>query len=229
MCAVHAHPRRGPARRAGPAVGGRDRQPARAGGPRRRRLDRLGRLRARLRHHPRPHQPRRPRLRELQRARSGARAASCCRTDRATRARFATATGKAMITVNELEPVERPRGPADPADHALARPVQHDDLQPERPLPRHQEGPRRRVRQPGRPRRARPRPTAQRVDIFSEWPDEPDRVLRDYRVVAYPTARGCAAAYFPEANVLVPLASAAIGSNTPVSKAIVVRLDKVQA
>jgi len=67
----------------------------------------------------------------------------------------------------------------------------------------------------------------QRVDIFSEWKDEPDRVLRGYRIVSYPTAKGCAAAYYPEANVLVPLSSAAVGSNTPVSKAVIVRLEPV--
>ncbi|MDQ2660935.1 MAG: FdhF/YdeP family oxidoreductase [Actinomycetota bacterium] len=66
-----------------------------------------------------------------------------------------------------------------------------------------------------------------RVDVVSEWPGEPDRVLPGQRVVAYPTARGCAAAYFPEANVLVPLGSTAIGSNTPVSKAVIVRLEPV--
>lgn len=65
-----------------------------------------------------------------------------------------------------------------------------------------------------------------RVDVHSEWPGEPDRVLPNLRVVAYPTSRGCAAAYFPEANVLVPLASTALDSNTPVSKAIVVRLEQ---
>ncbi|MCS5718099.1 FdhF/YdeP family oxidoreductase [Herbiconiux sp. CPCC 205763] len=65
----------------------------------------------------------------------------------------------------------------------------------------------------------------QHVDVFSEWPGQPDRVLRDFRAVSYPTARGCAAAYFPEANVLVPLDSTAEGSNTPVSKAVVVRLE----
>ena len=32
---------------------------------------------------------------------------------------------------------------------------------------------------------------------------------RSFRVVAYPTARGCAAAYYPETNVLVPLDSTA--------------------
>ncbi len=66
-----------------------------------------------------------------------------------------------------------------------------------------------------------------RVDVVSEWPGEPDRRLARQRVIAYPTARGCAAAYFPEANVLVSLASTAIGSNTPVSKAVIVRLEKV--
>ena len=65
----------------------------------------------------------------------------------------------------------------------------------------------------------------QYVDIVSEWPGDPDRILRGMRVVSYPTARGCAAAYFPEANVLVPLGSTARGSNTPVSKAVVVRLE----
>ena len=36
---------------------------------------------------------------------------------------------------------------------------------------------------------------------------------------------GCAAAYFPEANVLVPLDSTAVGSNTPTSKSIVIRVE----
>jgi len=44
-------------------------------------------------------------------------------------------------------------------------------------------------------------------------------------VVSYATARGCAAAYFPETNVLVALDSVARVSNTPVSKSIVVRLE----
>ena len=42
---------------------------------------------------------------------------------------------------------------------------------------------------------------------------------------AQPSARGCAAAYFPEANGLVPLDSTAEKSNTPTSKAVVVRLE----
>jgi molybdopterin-dependent oxidoreductase alpha subunit len=62
------------------------------------------------------------------------------------------------------------------------------------------------------------------VDIVSIWDDGERRASR-FRAVAYPTPRGCAAAYFPEANVLVPLDSAADGSNTPTSKSIVIRLE----
>ena len=64
------------------------------------------------------------------------------------------------------------------------------------------------------------------VDIVSEWCDGVERRAAGFRVVAYPTARGSCAAYFPEANVLVPLDSVAEGSNTPTSKAIVVRLER---
>ena len=64
------------------------------------------------------------------------------------------------------------------------------------------------------------------VDIHSESPDGIDRVLRGQRIISYPTARGCVAAYFPEANVLVSLDATADGSNTPVSKSVVVRLEQ---
>ncbi|SEN77816.1 FdhF/YdeP family oxidoreductase [Cryobacterium sp. TMT1-3] len=67
------------------------------------------------------------------------------------------------------------------------------------------------------------------VDVHSEFSDNVDRVLRGYRLVAYPTPRGCAAAYYPEANVLVPLDSVADGSNTPVSKAVIIRLERAAA
>ncbi|MDN3353310.1 FdhF/YdeP family oxidoreductase [Actinomadura sp. DC4] len=63
------------------------------------------------------------------------------------------------------------------------------------------------------------------VDLVSEWPGQDDRRAPGFRVVGYPTAKGCAAAYFPETNVLVPLDSTAEISNTPTSKSIVVRLE----
>jgi molybdopterin-dependent oxidoreductase alpha subunit len=65
------------------------------------------------------------------------------------------------------------------------------------------------------------------VDIVSEWSDGVERRAGAFRVVAYPTAPGSCAAYFPEANVLVPLESVAEGSRTPTSKAVVVRLEPV--
>lgn len=73
----------------------------------------------------------------------------------------------------------------------------------------------------------------QLVTLVSEWPDDPtgtpERHAHNFRVVAYPTAHGCAAAYFPEANSLIPLDSTAETSNTPTSKSIVVRLDPAPA
>ena len=63
------------------------------------------------------------------------------------------------------------------------------------------------------------------VDLVSEWPDDDDRRAPSFRVVEYPIARRRAAAYFPEANVLVPLDSVATTSNTPTSKSIIVRLE----
>ncbi|HEY0495596.1 MAG TPA: FdhF/YdeP family oxidoreductase [Kutzneria sp.] len=67
------------------------------------------------------------------------------------------------------------------------------------------------------------------VDMISEWPSDSgvvERRVKLFRVIAYPTARGCAAAYFPEANALVPLESTAETSNTPTSKAIIIRLEQ---
>ena len=64
------------------------------------------------------------------------------------------------------------------------------------------------------------------VDLVSEWSDH-DRRAPGFRVVAYPTARGCAAAYYPETNVLVPLDHTADVSGTPASKSLIVRLEPV--
>jgi formate dehydrogenase major subunit len=51
--------------------------------------------------------------------------------------------------------------------------------------------------------------------------------VRGFRVVEYDTPVGSVAAYYPETNPLVPLGSAAVGSNTPTSKSVVVRLEPV--
>jgi molybdopterin-dependent oxidoreductase alpha subunit len=70
------------------------------------------------------------------------------------------------------------------------------------------------------------------VDLVSEWVDpelgEPvERRAAAFRVVPYDQPRGCAAAYYPETNPLVPLGSTAIGSNCPTSKSVIIRLERV--
>ena len=60
-----------------------------------------------------------------------------------------------------------------------------------------------------------------RVDVTSYWEDG-ERRIRGFEAVPYKIPRGCTAAYFPEANPLVPLGSFARRSFTPTSKCIVV-------
>lgn len=68
-----------------------------------------------------------------------------------------------------------------------------------------------------------------RVDLVSEFTDAgggiQQRRAKDFAVVSYSTPVGNAAAYYPETNPLVPLDHTAAKSNTPVSKAVVVRLE----
>jgi molybdopterin-dependent oxidoreductase alpha subunit len=59
----------------------------------------------------------------------------------------------------------------------------------------------------------------QRVDLTSHWQDG-ERHLNGFRAIPYEMPCGMAAAYFPEANVLVPVGHVAEGSNTPASKSI---------
>ncbi|MFE3523862.1 FdhF/YdeP family oxidoreductase [Streptomyces sp. NPDC059161] len=66
------------------------------------------------------------------------------------------------------------------------------------------------------------------TDLVSEWKDGVERRAPGFRVVHYPTARGCAAAYYPETNVLVPLGSTADVSNTPASKSVIVRFERTE-
>jgi molybdopterin-dependent oxidoreductase alpha subunit len=65
----------------------------------------------------------------------------------------------------------------------------------------------------------------QLVDLVSTWEDGSERHATDFRVIAYPAARGSAASYYPETNVLVPLDSVADISNTPTSKGVFVRFE----
>lgn len=139
---------------------------------------------------------------------------------------FNTPTGKAMLTVNELEHVDRPEGTL-----ILQSMRSHDQFN----TTIYGNNDRYRGIKKGREVVfVNPVDLAelgfgdgQRVDIHGVYTDNVERVLRNYRIVSYPSARGCAAAYYPEANVLVPLDSVAEGSQTPASKAVIVRLEPV--
>ncbi|MBC2640143.1 MULTISPECIES: FdhF/YdeP family oxidoreductase [unclassified Rhodococcus (in: high G+C Gram-positive bacteria)] len=69
-----------------------------------------------------------------------------------------------------------------------------------------------------------------RVDLISEWETADgsveERRAEDFRLVPYPTPVGNVAAYYPETNPLIPLDHVAKKSNTPVSKAVRIRLEK---
>jgi len=62
------------------------------------------------------------------------------------------------------------------------------------------------------------------VDLVGVWEDDAERVAPAFRVVVYDTPRGCAAAYYPETNALVPLDSQADHSGTPTSKGVIITL-----
>ena len=61
------------------------------------------------------------------------------------------------------------------------------------------------------------------VDLVSHFEGE-ERVARRFVVVPYDIPTRCAATYFPEANVLVPVRYVALKSNTPVSKSVVISI-----
>ncbi|MGH9055411.1 MAG: molybdopterin dinucleotide binding domain-containing protein, partial [Acidimicrobiales bacterium] len=140
---------------------------------------------------------------------------------------FPTATGKARFTVNPLSAVEVPEG------HLLLQTVRsHDQFNTTvyglDDRYRGIKGGRKVVLVNSDDLRGQGLQDGDVVDVISIWPDG-ERWAKGFRAVAYPTPRGCAAAYFPEANVLVPLDSTAEVSNTPASKSVVVRLQKATA
>lgn len=63
----------------------------------------------------------------------------------------------------------------------------------------------------------------QHVDLVSHFEGE-ERTAHRFVVVPYDIPRGCAATYFPEANVLVPVGHVAEKSNTPASKSVVISI-----
>jgi anaerobic selenocysteine-containing dehydrogenase len=62
------------------------------------------------------------------------------------------------------------------------------------------------------------------VDLISHFESETRRAER-FKVVPYEIPPGCAAAYFPETNILVPIRDVADKSNQPASKSIVISIE----
>ncbi|MCC5805061.1 MAG: FdhF/YdeP family oxidoreductase [Opitutales bacterium] len=134
--------------------------------------------------------------------------------------RFATASGRAEFSVNPLRPLRLE------ADQLLLQTFRshdqfnttvygHDDRY------RGIRGERRIIFMNPADMEARGIAPEQPVDITSHHNGE-TRVAEFFLAVPYETPRGCAAAYYPEANVLVPIGFRAAVSNTPASKSIII-------
>ena len=63
------------------------------------------------------------------------------------------------------------------------------------------------------------------VDLTSHF-DGREIISEQWKVIPYDIPRRNLAAYFPEANVLIPLDSVAELSNTPTSKSVLVRISR---
>ena len=140
---------------------------------------------------------------------------------------FPTVTGKARFTVNEATATEVPDGclllqTVRAHDQFNTTVYGYDDRY------RGIHGGRRVVFVNPADLRSRGLRDGDKVDLVSVWKDGERRAV-GFRAVSYPTTKGCAATYFPEANVLVPLDSVAETSNTPASKSVPVRLERSAA
>lgn len=138
--------------------------------------------------------------------------------------RYPTATGKARFTVNDLVDA------AAPAGHLVLQSLRsHDQWNT---IPYALDDRYRGIHNSRRIVMVNPDDLAElgiadraKVDIVSVWHDGTERRAEGFTVVGYPAARGSAASYYPETNVLVPLDSVADVSNTPTSKGVIVRLE----
>ena len=162
-------------------------------------------------------------------ARSAGRTDSDCRTRRGTSAGSSTDTGKANFTVNELSWLPVPEGRL-----ILQTMRSHDQYNTTiyglDDRYRGVKGGRRVLFIAPEDIAALGYVDGDRVDLISEW-EAPDGTVQerradDFRLVPYPTPRGNVAAYYPETNPLIPLDHVARKSNTPVSKAITIRLER---
>ncbi|MEU9596508.1 FdhF/YdeP family oxidoreductase [Streptomyces sp. NPDC048109] len=137
---------------------------------------------------------------------------------------FGTSTGRALFTCNDWEMPQAPEG------HLLLQTLRSHDQWNTIPYTNNDRyrgihGSRRVVLVNPEDLTELGLSEGQGVDVVSVWTDGTERRAEGFQVVPYPTSPGCAAAYYPETQVLVPLDSVADISNQPTSKGLVVRLE----
>jgi len=136
--------------------------------------------------------------------------------------RFTTKSGKAAFTVQALPKLDVRQG-----ELVLMTIRSHDQfnttIYTENDRYRGIYGERRVVLMHEADMRERGLSEGQRIDVTSRH-EGTERSVKAFLAVPYDIPRGCAAAYFPEANPLVPLEHFADESRTPASKSIVVRI-----
>lgn len=136
--------------------------------------------------------------------------------------KFATATGKANFTIHEI-----PHYQLEPGQFVMMTIRSHDQFNTtiygldDRYRGMHNE--RRVVLLNPEDMRSANLVPGQVVDLTSYFEGE-ERVANHFIVVPYEIPQRCAATYYPETNVLVPIGSVAQKSNTPSSKFIVISI-----
>jgi molybdopterin-dependent oxidoreductase alpha subunit len=138
------------------------------------------------------------------------------------RREFPTSTGKANFSVNEIELLS-----IDPGQYVLMTIRSHDQFNTTiyglHDRYRGIYNGRRVIFMNSEDMRAAGLVQGQPVDITSHFEGN-ERQADRFLVAPYSIPRGCVAAYFPEANVLVPIGSVADKSNTPTSKSVIVSI-----
>jgi len=138
------------------------------------------------------------------------------------RREFLTSTGKANFSVNQIEFLS-----VDPGQYVLMTIRSHDQFNTTiYGLDDRYRGiynGRRVIFMNSEDMRAAGLVQGQPVDITSHFEGN-ERQADRFLVAPYSIPRGCVAAYFPEANVLVPVGSVAEKSNTPTSKSVIVSI-----
>ncbi len=140
----------------------------------------------------------------------------------ASRREFRTASGKANFTINPIRPI-----PLGAGEYVMMTIRSHDQFNTtvygNDDRYRGIQGSRRVVFLNADDMRDAGLIAGERVDLISTFENR-ERIAERFTIVPYDIPRRCAATYFPETNVLVPLNSFAEKSRTPTSKSVVIQL-----